>query len=251
MTNHRAPWMLLTLAFLIWPLAAPAQQPKPMLQIEYGYPEQPPFAYTDEHGQAAGHYVRFLKEMFKRAGMPWRATAYPAPRLMYNLEQGDAVNFSVLVYNPKLDACCIWGQLPVWYDELKVYHIGDKAPIRRKGELNGKEIITLSGFAYGGLITYINDPANHIRTQPAGSHEAAFEMLEAGRADYLLNYASPSEYQVLSKRKIANLKSETIEVVNRYFVISKSYPDAARMLERLEAIYRAMRNEDVRREYTR
>jgi hypothetical protein len=36
-----------------------------------------------------------------------------------------------------------------------------------------------------------------------------------------------------------------------YFVISRSYPNASTVLDRLEAIYKTMRDADVKREYTK
>lgn len=114
-----------------------------------------------------------------------------------------------------------------------------------------KQIITLAGFSYGGLITFINDPQNRIENNIASSRIAAFKMLNEGRADYLLDYAEPAATETLLKHPAADLHSDVLEVVHMYFVISKSYPDASAVLDRLEAIYRSMRDEDVKRAYTK
>lgn len=219
-------------------------------EIEYGYPEQPPRAYTNKQGQADGHYPRLLKILFKRADMSWHGASYPAKRLMSNLDSG-VTNFSILVKNPILENCCLYGKNPVWHDELRAYYVGDKPPVKNKDDLVGKKIITLAGFAYGGLILFIDDPKNGIQNHSANSHVAAFQMLEAGRADYLLNYAEPAEAEGLARHPVANLHSEVLETIHMYFVISKTYPDANAVLERLEALYKTMREQDVRREYTK
>jgi hypothetical protein len=227
---------------------AAASGPTPV--IEYGYPEQPPRAFTNEHGQPDGSYPRLLKILFAKANMNWHATSYPAPRLMKNLGTGET-NFSILVKNSQLEKCCIYSTKPVWNDELRIYYIGNKPPILNKESLNGKDLITIAGFSYGGFINYLSDPANHVHTNPAESHYAAFAMLDAGRADYLLDYSEPATSEGLSRHPIANLHSDTLDVAYMYFVIAKSYPNASATLERLEAIYEAMRTEDTQRAYTR
>lgn len=242
--------LLVGLTMLSPPVLAQKQAPAPLPEIEWGYPEQPPRAFTNSQGKADGHYARMLDVLFKKAGMSWHGASYPAKRLMSNLESGET-NFSVLVKNPILDKCCIYSKNPVWNDELRVYYRGNKSPIRKREDLLGKQVITLAGFSYGGLITYITDPQNRIENHIANSHAAAFQMLDAGRADYLLDYAEPAVAEGLLKYPVADLRSDTLETVYMYLIISRSYPDASAVLERLEAIYKSMRDEDVKRVYTK
>lgn len=219
-------------------------------ELRYGYPEQPPRAYTNAKGEADGHYPRLLRVLLGRAGIPWRADSYPAKRLMVNLGTGET-NFSILVRNPELDQCCIYGTKPIWFDELRAYYVGSKPPLLRREDLAGKRVITLAGFAYGGLIEYINDPTNRVANYPANSHQAAFEMLDAGRADYVLDYAEPANSEGLAKHPIPQIRSSVLDTVYMYLVISRRYPDAAAVLQRLESIYQKMREEDPKRELTR
>lgn len=228
--------------------AEPPQATPPVLK--YGYPEQPPRAFTNSKGEADGYYPKLLRVLLPRAGIPWQSGSYPAKRLMVNLGSGET-NFSILVKNPLLDKCCLYGNKPVWFDELRVYHVGDKPPVRKREDLIGKRIITLAGFAYGGLISFIDDPDNRIENHPAQSHQAAFEMLDASRADYVLDYAEPAVAEGLAKHPVANLRSEVLDTVHMYFVLSRDYPNARAVLDRLEAIYQKMREEDPKRELTR
>lgn len=234
--------------------AAPASAAQPVTgsptELRYGYPEQPPRAFTNAKGEPDGYYPRLLRVLLERAGIPWRADSYPAKRLMINLGTGDT-NFSILVRNPELEQCCIYGSKPVWFDQLRAYYVGDKPPLLRREDLAGKRVITLAGFAYGGLIQYINDPANRVANHPAQSHQAAFEMLSTGRADYLLDYAEPANSEGLAKHPIPQIRSSVLDTVHMYFVISRRYPDAENVLQRLESIYQRMREEDPKRELTR
>ncbi len=240
--------VLLLLAFSLGLADSAAAETHP--ELKYGYPEQAPRAYTNEYGQPDGYYPRLLKVLLARANMPWRGYSYPAARLMHNLQSGETT-FSILVKNPILDNCCFYSKNPVWFDELNAYSMGDKPAIKRKEDLIGKSVIVLSGFSYGGLISFINDPQNRIKIHPANSHIAAFLMLEAGRADYLIDYAEPAIHERLGKSPIAGLRSDLLDVTRMYFVISRQYPNAEATLERLESLYAAMRAEDKKREYTK
>jgi hypothetical protein len=237
--------LLVTLTAFTTPVTA---QSLPL--IEYGYPEQKPRTYTNEKGQPDGYYPRLLNILFKKADMKWRATSYPAPRLMENLNTG-ATNFSILVKNAKLDSCCLYSSNPVWFDGLMVYWIGDKPPIKSKEDLIGKSLIVMAGYSYGGFVGFINDPQNRITSEPAETHASAFRMLEAGRADYLLNYGEPAQAEALDLRPVANLHSAEISRVHMYFVISKSYPNAENTLKRLESLYNTMQDEDKNGDYTK
>ena len=218
--------------------------------IEYGYPEQAPRVFTNSKGEPDGHYIHLLGVLFKRAGIEWRAASFPAKRLMANLDNG-STQFSILVKNPVLDNCCLYSSIPVWYDELRAYRIGDKPAIQSREALRNQRIITLAGFSYGGLIDYLNLPANSITNNVANTRDAAFDMLEAGRADYLLDYAESAHAQRLAIRSIPNLHSTVIDKVNMYLVINKSTPNAAALLAKMETLYKKLYEEDVARQYTK
>lgn len=74
---------------------------------------------------------------------------------------------------------------------------------------------------------FLSDPGNRIQNSPAKTHEAAFEMLDAGRGDYLLDYSEAAVAEGLKKHPIENVRGDVLDVVQMYLVISKSYPDAA------------------------
>ncbi len=241
-------WGALAALLLLATPAAAETGPTP--EIEYGYPQQPPRAFTNADGELDGHYPRLLRVLLGRAGLSWHAARYPAPRLMQNLQQGET-NFSILVKNPLLEECCIFSRAPVWYDELKAYSVGNVPRAKRKEDLVGRKVITLAGFSYGGLITFLNDPENKMTIIAAKTHQAAFAMLEAGRADYLLDYSEVADSEALASHLIANLRQDVVERVEMYFVITRSYPNAQAVLDRLEALYRALYDEDVKGAYTK
>ena len=212
-------------------------------ELEYGYPEQAPRVYTDAQGRPAGFYPRLLDEMMRRAGLRWHATSFPAPRLMHNLQSGET-SLSILVKNPLLETCCLYSTRPVWNDKLRAYWTGAKPAIAGKEDLNGKTVIVLAGFSYGGLIDYLKEPAHNVSLQTAESHKAAFDMLRAGRADYLLDYEEAAQFQVLDKAPLTDMHSGIVDNVQMYLVLNKTYPDAATLMTRLEGIYAKLWDED-------
>lgn len=207
--------------------------------IEYGYPDQSVFvATTNAKGQPDSPMTRLAEVLMERAGLSWRAVPYPAPRLFSNLQNG-ATNFSILVRGSSLESCCIFSRKPVYSTTLNVYSVGDKPPVKSKEDLVGKSIITIRGYSYAGLLKFISDPANRIDNQAAGTHKAAFEMLKAGRADYAVDYASAAG-DILAESPVANLRANPIDQLDIYLVLSKTYPEAEKLMARLEDIVRTL-----------
>ena len=208
-------------------------------EIEYGYPDQSIFVATvNDKGQPDSPMTRLAGVLLERAGIPWRAAPYPASRLFSNLQNG-TTSFSILVRGSSLEACCLFSRQPVYRTELKVYYLGDKPSVKSKNDLAGKRIITIRGYSYAGLLKFIGDPANRIVNEVAGTHKAAFEMLAAQRADYVVDYASAAG-DILAESPQEDLRSNPIDRLDIYLVLSKSYPDAEKLMVRLEEIAKTL-----------
>ncbi|MDO8606327.1 MAG: amino acid ABC transporter [Phaeospirillum sp.] len=229
------------------PLAVWAQSTAPTApprELEYVYPDQSVWTTkVDEHGDPENPLLRLAAVMFEKAGIPWHGRRYPAARMFNYLNDGTA-EFSMLVKAPALAECCLLSKAPVASTELRVYHMPDKPPIRSKEDLNGKRIITIRGYSYGGLLTFISDPANGISNNTAIKHEAAFAMLEAGRGDYLLDYAGPA-IEVLNGHPIGGVRYSLLSKLDVYLVLAKSYPDAKNVMARLEGIVETLNKEEI------
>ncbi|HRE16888.1 MAG TPA: hypothetical protein PLW86_07435, partial [Rhodocyclaceae bacterium] len=113
----------------------------------------------------------------------------------------------------------------VFTHELRVYYLGDKAPIKARTDLVGKSVITIRGYSYAGFISFVNDEKNRISNNPAANHRTAFEMLDAGRADYLLDYGV-NVPEALPPSQLAKLNYDTIGNFDVFLVLSKNYPNA-------------------------
>lgn len=96
-------------------------------------------------------------------------------------------------------------------------------------------MITIHGYSYGGLLAFVADPKNRITNHAAHSHASAFTMLAQGRAGYLIDYGGPAS-EILAAEPIAGLRSELLARQEVFLVLSKTYPDAEKVMARLEAI---------------
>lgn len=228
-------WVALCLSSPAYGQAAPP--------LEFGSPEQTARVFPRSQLQPDGDVPRFMAELLERANIAWRSSLYPARRLMRNLQSGET-QISLLVKNPLLSECCLYSKASFWQDDLRVYWLGDKTAITSHDDLKGKSVIGLAGFSYGGLTAYLQNPANAIDYNTADSHEAAFAMLRAGRADYALDYAQPAEQEALADAPLTNLHHATIDVLKVHLVINKSTPRAQAILDKLESLHAERRARD-------
>lgn len=203
--------------------------------IEFGYPDQTVFVTTrDALGQPHNPVINLGTAILDHAGFNCQTRAYPARRLFENLKAGET-QFALLVRVPELQDRCIYSRQPIYKTTLNVYYIGDKPPIRTKEDLKGMKVITIHGYSYGGLLDFLDKPDNKIRNFPTRSHDSAFQMLEANRGDYLLDYESASS-DVLTRRPIKHIRSCPIRELDIYMVLSKAWPDAEGTMKSLEDI---------------
>lgn len=235
------------LSIVTIPTSAKAQDSTPdkkQRELEYAYPDQSVWTTkTDERGDPENPLLRLAAAMFEKAGIAWHSKRYPAARMFNYLNDGTA-EFSMLVNSPALQDCCLLSKAPVASTELRVYRIGDKESIRTKEDLIGKRVITIRGYSYGGILNFISDPANNITNNAAIRHEAAFAMLEAGRGDYLLDYAGPA-IEVLNTKQIPSVRFDKLSKLEVFLILAKAYPNSAAVMARLEAIVETLNKEEI------
>lgn len=216
--------------------AEPPERPPPAIIAAFN--DAPPMAFTNDKGEVDGALIRVARSLFAAATLPWSGGAYPAPRLIKGMQDG-SFNFSMLVRMPALAECCLFSAIPVIVQEPRVYFLAGTPPVADKEGLAGRSLIVVNGFTYAGLIQYVRDPANAMVVEVAETLDAAFRMLAAGRADYLLSYEANAQ-AVLAVRPVQGIESRIIGRIPVYLVLSKAYPDAAATLVRLESLTQAM-----------
>lgn len=204
-------------------------------EIEYASPDQSVWTTrTNAQGEPDNPLRQVAEALFAQAGIPWHSTTFPAPRLFRYLQNG-STQFSMLVKAPALQECCLFSRKPVAVAEIRAYRRAATAPLRGAPDLAGKQVITIRGYSYGGLIDFLADEKQQVTNNVAGSHVSAFRMLDSGRAQYLIDYAGPAS-EVLAAERIEGMAYDVLSRQDVYLVLSKSYPDAQAVMHRLEAI---------------
>lgn len=203
--------------------------------IEYSSPDQSVWtSKLNERGEPVNPLLNLAAALFSKANIPWHSKVYPASRLFKNLQDGSS-QFSILVKVPSLQDCCLWSKKPVTSAEIRVYRLKHRIAINNPEDLTGKTVITIRGYSYGGLRNFINDEINRIVNHEAPTHAAGFKMLLNDRADYLIDYAGPAA-EILAGETTNSILSDTLLRQDVHLVLSKTYPDAAKVMAQLENI---------------
>ena len=232
-------WHTVTLLLLCIGLNGSAWAQSPVTnkppEIEYASPDQSIWTTRiNERGEPDNPLLRVAAKLFAKAGIPWHARSYPASRMFNYLQDGTA-QFSMLVKAPALQDCCLLSKTPVTTAEIRAYRRADTAPVKVKEDLVGKQVITIRGYSYGGLNHFLMDERHHVTIHVTQSHASAFRMLANGRADYVIDYAGPAS-EVLAADAIEGVAFDVLSRQDIHLVLSKSYPDAQNVMNRLEAI---------------
>lgn len=215
--------------------AAPPEVATAAPEIEYAYPDQSVWTTRlDSRGEPDNPLLRLAAVLFARADIAWHGKSYPASRMFEYLRDGRS-QFSMLVKAPSLQECCLWSKEPIASTELRVYRTADQAPIARMEDLAGKNVIVIRGYSYAGVAGFLKDPKNDVALSVAVTHGGAFAMLDRDRADYVLDYAGPAA-EILAAQPIPDAVYDVLSRLDVYLVLSKTYPDAPRVMADLESI---------------
>jgi polar amino acid transport system substrate-binding protein len=217
-------------------------------ELKVGYFDFPGLTYTDEKGMPAGFVNEITMKTLENAKIKYSISSYPAARFYEYLSAGKIHLFSGLSSIPVVQQSTISSPVKLFPLEMRIYYVGNKTSITRKEELSGRSVILVRGFTYKDWGAWIRSKENRVTFYETDSHEAAFEMLKRGRADYLLNYKH-IDTDVLNKVKIPNLVIKPLYTWYCYFNIYKNTPDARKLLKILENSYMQLIREGKLQKY--
>ncbi len=239
--------LLSCVSVLFWCIAShgysePDQRVDHRPPLIYVHPNVPVISRINSKGEQINPVLHMTNAMFDTAGLPWQNRPVPISRMYHYLNRGKA-NFSILIKTPKLDRCCITSENPIYKMELGLYQSPETPNIHDIKDMKGKSFIHIEGYAFGSLKDFVFDKKNDITLYPVANHASAFAMLAAGRADYFLDYRGPA--QIVAKEKAQNgFVYNVFKNIELYLVLDKNYPDATKVVSRLEGIFNNLNEED-------
>ncbi|HLA36533.1 MAG TPA: transporter substrate-binding domain-containing protein [Rhodocyclaceae bacterium] len=202
--------------------------------LEVGMLNFPPYYLLENESKPVGGYwFDFLKVLMARAGVDYAFKGYPPKRLYQNVAEGTTSIWMGVKDVPDYAGKVLVSPKQISEINMELYAMGASAAIPKSiDELKGKSLITIRGYSYGGMVTALNDPKNGIKIEVANTHEAAFQMLQAGRGEYLLDYIEPAS-ETLAKLSFPPVSKYSIKVLPIYIMVSKSLPNAQDLMDKL------------------
>jgi len=222
----------------VWAMGGPAAAANRVYQV--GILDFPPYAVIEKSGACKGILVDVLEKVLKEGGISYSMKGFPQKRLFSNLATGESDIYVGIKGVPDYEGKVLFSRFPVTDLDLRVYFNKGTAAIQHIQQLNGTRVIVIMGYGYGGLIKYLQDPANKITLDPSHTHLIALRKLAARRADYLLDYRQPTS-MAIQEEGIQGLESHSISKVDIFFIVSKKTPGAEELMKRLEISYQALK----------
>lgn len=212
--------------------------------LEIGALNFPPYYVVENDTTVTGgYYIDMLKQVFEKAGVEYTFKGYPAKRLYMNLGNGTTQVWMGTLGVAEYEGKTLVSPKKLAEINLAVYSTGPADSIPKSiDDLKGKSVITIFGYNYGGAIKFLDDPQNKIKTEPSKTHDAAFKMLQAGRAPFVLDYIEPAS-EVLSKLNIPDIKKNEIKSLGMFIHISNKVPDAQAIMDKLMKAYDELKAE--------
>lgn len=208
----------------------------PLLRV--GYVEFPPFEYQDADGKPAGHFIELTRQVAQEAGYRLEFTYLPISRAYFSLVNGSIDLWPGLTRIPALSEAVVASRARPIEVQLSVWSLRIHPELTHFSDLQGKTLILIAGYTYGGLRDILMQD-DSIRTTEAPSHEAALHMLGRGRGTHLLDYTHPIE-AILPRVPIATLQQSPIRVRQAAWLVSRQRDDAVAIRDAFDAAYQRL-----------
>ncbi|MCP4159554.1 MAG: transporter substrate-binding domain-containing protein [Deltaproteobacteria bacterium] len=195
----------------------------------------PPYFIYEEDKELSGTLLKLMKKVLNRTGIEYSVQGFPPSRLYNNLKVGNVDIWLGIKGVKAYDKEVLYSKASPAAIDLRIFTRGDVIIPSKKKSLNGKGIIVIRGYSYGGLIDYLKNPINEIKIYPTNNHIQAIRMLKAKRANYLLDYRRPANWT--GKALSSDLTDKSLKKINLYFIVSKKSKDHVKLMNMIETAY--------------
>lgn len=230
--------LVLTTLMATGPARASSEAP-----VRIGFLEFPPFSYLDAQQQPQGNMLAFARRLAEQARLNVELTPYPPARLYHNLATGTTELTLGATGNPAISQHVLTGKEVIGWIDLRLYYPAGKSAPQLPQDLRGKRLLLIHGFTYWApeARQLLDDPSLQLRLSKAHSHEAAIELLQRGRNDYLLAYQPPIE-EALAHSGGTALQGITLHSLPVSLLLSRHSPRANELQARLEQAYAELKS---------
>jgi polar amino acid transport system substrate-binding protein len=192
----------------------------------------PPFYVLDagETTVQGGIFVERLKMVLNRAKVDYEMSGFPPKRLYSNFAEGTVQILIGSAGNAVIEGKALVSPIPLGETLIELYSLLPASKIPASiAELEGKSVIVILGYSYAGILDALK--GKNVEYLTAANHEAAFQMLGAGRAPYVLGYQGVGDPGIKAAG-LTKVSSKVMKTINNYFQIQKDTSDAKEIMDK-------------------
>ena len=211
--------------------------------LEFGYIHLPPFGYTDDEGQPRGYLVELARRVFTAMDQPVSFVQHPAARLYRQMDSGETA-FTLAAANlHRLQTTAVEADEPAITLTLTLYRRKDTQPVSDAEQLKGRHVVLMKDYSYGQLGRFFEAESDAMRITEARTHKSALQMIQFGRADYLLNYQTPAD-TTIAQQGLSGLARDVIGRVEVHFFVSKALENAQALADDWDRHLQKLKQDD-------
>jgi polar amino acid transport system substrate-binding protein len=203
--------------------------------LRIAYVEFPPITYQSSDGRAAGSFIELTRKIAVEAGYEPEFLFLPISRVYLYLRNGRIDVWPGSANVPALNGEVLETWVTPLATQLSAWYLEGTEPLIHFDQLQGKTVITIGGYTYGGLLYWL-EAEDSIDVTEAPNYRAALEMLKLGRGHYLFGHRDPV-VETLTMPKDEKIRESAIRLRNLTWLFSLANPRAAILREEFDDAY--------------
>ncbi|KMQ76916.1 substrate-binding periplasmic protein [Marinobacter subterrani] len=203
--------------------------------LRVAYLEFPPLSYQAADGTPAGRFIELTRKVVAEAGYQPDFIYLPVSRVYLYLINGTIDVWPGVTEVPRLEGEVLESWVSPFQVQLSAWYREGTEPLEHFDQLQGKRVIVIGGYTYGGLLGWLERKPG-IRLTEAPNHRSAVDMLKRNRGDYLLDYQAPVQ-EILNGGANNIVHESKVRTRNTAWLFSLANPRAAILRNEFDDAY--------------